>query len=290
MEIVNSFIEQELDARAKALEDAFEADVLTFSGTLVGNIDDIFRVEIEKRCNKRSRLCVFLTTGGGYIEVVQRIVELMRHHYREVEFVVPNFAYSAGTVLVMSGDRIWMDYYSRLGPIDPQVEIEGIQVPVTGYLIQFERLREKAQKGLLTDAEIDLMISGFNQAELYAYEQARELSVSLLKSWLARYKFKSWKYTETSGTNVTEEIRELRAEEIARKLNDTDRWHSHEHGISMEVLRRDLKLKIDDYGTDDSLNGKIRAYWPLFEDYRQMLGIEAIHSSNGKGIVHLGTN
>ena len=246
-------------------------------------------MEIESRCGKRSRLCVFLTTGGGYIEVVQRIVELMRHHYREVEFVVPNFAYSAGTVLVMSGDRIWMDYYSRLGPIDPQVEIEGMLVPATGYLIQYERLREKAQEGHLTDAEVDLMISGFNQAELYAYEQARELSVSLLKSWLARYKFKSWTKTETSGRDVTEEMRELRAEEIARKLNDTDTWHSHAHGISMEVLRRDLNLKIDDYGTDDSLNGKVRAYWPLFEDYRQMLGIEAIHSSNGKGIVHLGT-
>ena len=213
----------------------------------------------------------------------------MRHHYDEVEFVVPNYAYSAGTVLVMSGDKIWMDYYSRLGPIDPQVEIEGMMVPATGYLIQYERLRKKAQEGHLTDAEIDLMISGFNQAELYAYEQARELSVSLLKSWLARYKFKSWKRTESSGTKVTECLRERRAEEIARKLNDTDRWHSHEHGISMEVLRRDLNLKIDDYGSDGSLNAKIRAYSTFFEDYRQMLGIEAVHSLNGNGIVPIGT-
>ena len=289
MENVNTFIERELDTRARVLENDLGADVLTFSGALVQGIDDILRLEIEIREDKRSRLCVFLTTEGGYIEVVHRIVELMRHHYDEVEFVVPNYAYSAGTVLVMSGDKIWMDYYSRLGPIDPQVEIEGLMVPATGYLIQYERLRTKAQSGHLTDAEIDLMISGFNQAELYAYEQARELSVSLLKSWLARYKFKNWKCTEGSGRKVTESMRERRAEDIARMLNDTEKWHSHGHGISMEVLRRDLNLRIDDYGSNDKLNAGIRAYSTLFEDYRQTLGIEAVHSLNGNGVVQLGT-
>ena len=277
----NTFIERELGIRAKELEDILVADVLAFSGGLVQGIDDILRVEIEGRSHKRARLCVVLTTHGGYIEVVHRIVDLMRHHYDEVEFVVPNYSYSAGTVLVMSGDRIRIDYYSRLGPIDPQIELEGLMVPAAGYLVQYERLVEKAEKGEITQIEAQLMISGFDQAELYAYEQARELSISLLKTWLAKYKFKNWSVTQSSQRTVTKEMREQRAEEIARKLNDTERWHSHGYGISMEVLRRDLNLEIDDYGADPKLNKGIRAYSDLFEDYRQKLRAEALHSKNG---------
>lgn len=41
-------------------------------------------------------------------------------------------------------------------------------------------------------------------------------------------------------------MRKARAKEIAEKLNDPQRWHSHSRGIPMAVLRRDLKLLIDD--------------------------------------------
>jgi ClpP class serine protease len=67
----------------------------------------------------RKKLAVLLTTGGGVVEVLPRIVDTFRRHYDVVDFIVPNYAFSAGTVLVMSGDAIHMDSYSRLGPIDP---------------------------------------------------------------------------------------------------------------------------------------------------------------------------
>lgn len=273
----NEFVEQEIDKRAESLEDHFKSDVLAFSGPLLFGADDVLRDVIETRETERERLCVVLTTPGGYIDVVHRIVGLLRHHYAHVEFVVPNYAFSAGTILAMSGDAIWMDYYSRLGPIDPQVEIDGQMLPALGYLVRYERLIEKAQKGELTTVEAELVVSGFDQAVLYAYEQARELSVSLLKLWLANYKFKNWKITETSQEEVTQKMREERAEYIARELSDTEKWHSHGHGISMEVLRRDLKLKIDDFGADRDLNARVVAYYKLLDDYQKNRGVEAIH-------------
>jgi len=273
----NEFVEQEIDRRAESLEDHFKSDVLAFSGPLLFGADDVLRDVIETRETERERLCVVLTTPGGYIDVVHRIVGLLRHHYAHVEFVVPNYAFSAGTILAMSGDAIWMDYYSRLGPIDPQVEIDGQMLPALGYLVRYERLIEKAQKGELTTVEAELVVSGFDQAVLYAYEQARELSVSLLKLWLANYKFKNWEITETSQEEVTQKMREERAEYIARELSDTEKWHSHGHGISMEVLRRDLKLEIDDFGADRDLNARIAAYYKLLDDYQKKRGVEAIH-------------
>ncbi|KAA6204673.1 MAG: hypothetical protein DU429_06790 [Candidatus Tokpelaia sp.] len=63
----------------------------------------------------------FLTTGGGQAEAAEKFVDILRHNYGEVYFVVPVAAMSAGTILCMAGDKIYMDYSSSLGPIDPQI-------------------------------------------------------------------------------------------------------------------------------------------------------------------------
>ncbi len=267
----NEFVEQELDVRISALEQAFKADIISFCGGLLFGVDDLLRGAVETKYQEipaRRKLVMILTTGGGYIEVVQRIVDILRRHYKLVDFIVPNYAYSAGTVLVMSGDAIHMDYYSRLGPIDPQVETQaGRRVPALGYLERYRALIEKSQNGTITTAEVQLMIDGFDQAELYQYEQARALSIALLKEWLVKYKFKNWKVTRTRKLRVTKQMKTQRAEEIAKGLNDTEKWHIHGHGISKDVLERDLNVLIDDFGKDEVRCEQIRAYHDLLADY-----------------------
>ena len=278
----NEFIEQQLDERATALgaPDAFDGDVMGFCGSLVIGVDDLIRTAVENMRqlpDHRDKLVVVLTTTGGYVEVVKRIAETLRHHYKTVDFIVPNHAYSGGTILVMSGDAIHMNYYSRLGPIDPQVETPGGKhVPALGYLIQWERLLEKAQQGKLTTVEASLMVDGFDQAELFQFEQARELSVELLKDWLATYKFKNWKRTETRKIPVDKKMRVQRAEEVARKLNKAEKWHVHGYGISMEVLRRDLKLKIEDFDENPVCGAKVKNYHGLLDDYMGRRGNQGV--------------
>jgi len=267
----DEFIEQQLDERLLALEQALDSDVLCMVGALIDGLDDLIRILIENRKQRedsRPRLAVLLTTGGGFIEPVQRIVETFRHHYEHVVFVIPNYAFSAGTVLAMSGDDIYMDYYSRLGPIDPQVpSASGQLVPALGYLEQWNRLLKKAQAGKISLPEVQLMIEGFDQAELYKYEQARELSVALLKEWLVTYKFKNWTRTQTRNMIVTAAMKKRRAEAIARQLSDTEKWHSHGRGISMEVLRRDLNLLIDDLEATPTCYERLKEYDGLLSDY-----------------------
>jgi hypothetical protein len=278
----NQFIEEQLDARLSALENASSADVVAFCGGILGGVDDVFRSVVENQKDRnsgRKKISVLMTTGGGYIEVVSRIVDTLRYHYAEVDFIVPNYAYSAGTVLAMSGNAIHMDYYSRLGPIDPQVEnSDGKWVPALGYLTQYERLVKKAQAGTLTAAEAELMISGFDQAELYQYEQARELSITLLKQWLVNYKFKNWTKTATRGIPVTPSMRTNRAKQIATELNKTEKWHTHGRGISMDVLNNDLNLLIDDFGKNAALRDAIKEYYHLLDDYKTKRG--------DKGVLH----
>jgi hypothetical protein len=280
----NSIIEQQLSERLIALEAAAKADVLTYLGPMYAPADDAIKDTIESLSNRRGALMAIIETGGGYITVAERIANIFRHHYRRVDFLVPTYAMSAGTVLVMSGDAIHMDYASTLGPIDPQVKNRSEQwVPALGYLEQFDRLVEKSKNGSLTTAELTYLLQNFDPAELYQYEQEQELSTALLKQWLVRYKFKNWKVTETKKTPVTRKMREARAVDIAKKLNDTKRWHSHSRGITMAVLRRDLKLLIDDFGENAALAQPVHDYFRLLQDYRMRLGhyTFVIHSRGG---------
>jgi hypothetical protein len=138
-----------------------------------------------------------------------------------------------------------------------------------------------AQNGTITTAEVQLLIDGFDQAELYQYEHARELSISLLKQWLVSYKFKTWTNTETRGISVTDQMREERAEEIARQLSDTQKWHSHGHGISRTVLEKDLNLKVDNFGANEALRRIIRDYHTLLEDYQGKMGHRGVVHTTG---------
>jgi len=283
----NEFIEDELQRRLAKVEEGFGAQALGFTGPLVFGVDDLMRSVVEglvRREGYKRRLVIVLTTAGGYIEVVQRIVETIRHHYDHVTFVVPNYAYSAGTVFAMSGNDIYMDYYSRLGPIDPQIQKEsGAAVPALGYLAKWEALLQKAKDGTLTMVEAQLMIQGFDQGELYLYEQARELSVAMLKDWLVKYKFAEWHETEHARRKVTSKLRTSRAEAIARILNDTERWHSHGHGISREVLERDVQLRIEDLDADSNAlhASAVKAYYSLADDFITKMGKQGMIHTTG---------
>lgn len=283
----DEFIVGQLHERLRAVENAFEADALCIVGPMASPLDDLIRVAAEQlrkqRQPPRDRLVLLITTEGGYIETVQRIVETLRYHYAYVGCIIPNYAYSAGTVLAMSGDEIFMDYYSRLGPIDPQVDTTtGRLVPALGYLRQWEKLIEKGKDGTLTPVEFQLMVVAFDQAELYKYDQARKLSVMLLEQWLTQYKFKDWERTETRNRRVTDRMRKKRAVEIAEALNETEVWHSHGHGISMAVLQDQLKLKIDDLKEQPTRHDAVEEYSGLFADYMQKIGFEGIIHSVGR--------
>ena len=200
---------------------------------------------------------MILDTPGGYVEVTERIADTLRHFHKTVDFLIPNEAMSAGTVLALSGDAIWMDYFSRLGPIDPQVERDGRMIPGLSYLRQYEDLIEASRNGRLTEAELTLL-SKLDLAELHQIDLAAELSVSLIQEWLSRYKFKDWK---KNGKPVNEAEKAKRAEEIAEALNDHEEWRTHARGIRMDVLEESIGLKIDDF---DKIAGLKPLVWTYF--------------------------
>ena len=257
---------------------------------LVPPLDDQFRVAIEEIRDgkgKGNHLVILLETPGGYMETVERLVSVMREHFKRVSFVIPNFAYSAGTVLALSGDDIYMDYYSVLGPIDPQYQDpEGTDLlPGAGYLAKYNELvGDINDPDVASDAQLAYLVSSFDPARLFHIEQNINHGISLITEWLTKYKFKNWTKIEGSGARVTPETKKTRAEEIARILGNAEKWHSHGRGIPMRELRgKEIKLEIKDFGADAELSHLIRHYHGLCVDYyTNKSAIQGyIHSSAG---------
>lgn len=254
----------------KKLEAKLNGDIFTYYGEIVDGAERQVKYLIEalsKDPEKHDKIYVFLTTPGGSLTPVQRMVDVLRHFYQEVNFIVPDYAYSAGTILCMSGDNILMNYFSTLGPIDPQVQNkDGNLVAALGYLDKINELLQKAKSNELTQAEF-LILKDFDLAELRSYEQAKELAIDMLRKWLTKYKFKDWTFHSDGKTPVTEQEKEARALEIAEKLSDNNRWKSHGRPIGIETLTTELNLRIIDFEEDQELNDIIAEYYDVLTEY-----------------------
>lgn len=251
-----------------AIEAHLNADVLVYNGNigpLPANVFLNLVEDLQKDPMKHDTLFVILTTNGGSAEMVERYVNILRHYYREINFIVPDYAYSAGTIFCMSGDSIYMDYFSVLGPIDPQVlNKEGKYIAALGYLDKVNEFVVKAANGNLTNAEL-IWMKEIDLGELRSFEQARDLTIDLLKKWLVVYKFKSWNQHK-NGNQVTLAEKQQRAEEIAKELSDNKVWKSHGKGITISELTN-LKLKIEDYSNNQNLRSLIRDYYNTMDEY-----------------------
>jgi hypothetical protein len=295
-DVLDREIERSCKEQVERLEKSLKADVIFFYGELAYGVEKLFRDAIERlkeeegillqlkiRKEEMKRLAIVLNTPGGSVEIAEKLVTLIRYHYDEVDFVVPDSAMSAGTVWCMSGDRIYMDYSSALGPVDPQIYNGEHWVPALGYLDKVNELIKKSSGSKLSPAEV-VMLTRIDLAELRSYEQAKELTISLLREWLVTYKFKNWTVHRTDpvkiGQPVTDDEKKERAEQIAMDLNDTRKWFTHGRSICTGELQG-LRLEIEDYSKNKALQTLIRQYNDMLIGYIARMGYNRfLHSRN----------
>jgi hypothetical protein len=257
---------EQLNRQLSQIESLLAGDGIAIVSPIFYGLDVQVKRAIEHFKDRKARVLIVLDTPGGIAEVVERMVTCVRHHYQEVYFLIPDRAMSAGTIFAMSGDKIYMSYFSTLGPIDPQVEKDGKLFPALSYLNQFNRLCAKAEKGNLNTAEFALL-QKLDLGELHHFEQAKELSVELLVNWLSQYKFKDWIQHASSREAVTEDEKRVRAKEIGNVLSNNERWRSHGRGISRETLAKEIRLRIDEVEAVAGLAEALEGYFGLLRDH-----------------------
>lgn len=144
---IDKAIKDMLNEALAELENVLNSDVLCYFGPIAnGNENMMLQIveELAQNPNKKEQLAILLTTNGGSAMAVERYVNIIRKHYNKVIFIVPDYAYSAGTIFCMSGDEIWMDYFSVLGPIDPKFQIKkGVMFLLWAIWIKSMNLLQK---------------------------------------------------------------------------------------------------------------------------------------------------
>lgn len=199
-----------------------------------------------------SKLDVLIHSPGGLAEAAQAVVEILRDRFEDIRFIIPQAAKSAATMLALSGNSLLMDEVSELGPIDPQMPVYqggGVKYsPADAIIAQFEKAYEDIQKNPGRLSIWVPIIAQMGPSLLKECENAKTLSLNLVKEWLANYMFKE------------EAEAESKADRIAKYFGDHKTFLSHSKRINI-VEAQKIGLKVEDYRSNPKLRDAI---WELY--------------------------
>lgn len=209
-------------------------------------IDDLYIIKDILRNDDSEKLSFYIETPGGSGEATEQIAKFLRNKYDYVDFIIVGECKSAGTILTMCGDEIYLNDTGSLGPIDAQMQIGRFYGSAHDYMSWVEdKMEEANKKGHLNPFDA-LMVAQITPNELVGVQNRLDFGKELVRDFLKNYKFKNWEFTETNNVPVDDDFREKRAEEIATKLADHSQWKSHGRALKIDTLREELQLKIED--------------------------------------------
>ncbi len=199
-------------------------------------MDDYHIIHEMLRQIESTKIDLYLETPGGSGVAAEEIVEFLHSKFETVDFVIAGEAKSAGTLMTMSADEIYMTESGSLGPIDAQVRIGRSTVSAFDYVQWMEEKRKEALKTKQLNPVDATMIAQITPGEFENVFNAQQFAVDRLVEWLPKYKFKHWKETETRKIPVTSELKQECASNIAKKMIDHSEWRSHGRSLKIKAL------------------------------------------------------
>lgn len=205
--------------------------------------DDFYTIQDMLRQSVNNTIDVYLETPGGSGETAEEIAKFLHKKFSEVNFVIAGEAKSAGTILALSGDNLYMCETGSLGPIDAQVKIGRSIVSAHDYKSWVdEKKKDASTTGRLNPFDA-IMVAQISPGELYGVINSLEFAKVLVKEWLIKYKFKNWQVTETHHIPVTQQMKEERADSIAEDLCNHMNWKTHGRSLKRDDLKDLLKIE-----------------------------------------------
>ncbi len=178
---------------------------------VTGFTDLIHGIEGEK-------LDVLLVSNGGSAEATERIVNLLRSRFSDIRFIIPGNAYSAATLIALSGNKIVMSSSSTLGPIDPQIDGIPARTIIRGFENVQKELMDLGPQALTAYMPL---LEKYSLHLLEICRSAEKLSKELAQSWL----------------NLFHGLDSAKSKEATEFFADFDMHHSHRRTINREAAR-----------------------------------------------------
>lgn len=128
--------------------------------------DDFYTIQDMLRESDKETIDVYLETPGGSGETAEEVARFLHNKFNEVNFVIVGEAKSAGTILALSGDNLYMSETGSLGPIDAQVRIGRGVVSAYDYKAWIEDKRAEAEKNGKLNAFDAIMVAQISPGEI----------------------------------------------------------------------------------------------------------------------------
>lgn len=165
--------------------------------------DDFYNIQDILRESDKETIDFYIETPGGSGEAAEEIARFLRKKFKEVNFVIAGEAKSAGTILVLSGDNIYMTETGSLGPIDAQVKVGRSIVSAHDYKAWIDEKRQEAVTNKSLNPFDAIMVAQISPGEIYGIINSLEFAKDLVKEWLEKYKFKNWTKSNYSAHHAS---------------------------------------------------------------------------------------
>lgn len=222
------------------------------TGCAIDRDDTVPFVDLLHNVPPSEDLDLLLHTGGGDIDAAEKLISMVRTKVgtARLRVVVPDFAKSAGTLMVLGADAVVMSDTSELGPIDPQIILADgngnrIRHSVQSYLDAYDEHTAtlKREPG---NVAAQIMLGKLDPATVKLFQGVKSRARQFAEDQLKRGMFRH-------GGNWSL---------AANELLDTKRWQSHAQMISWEDAqdpRIGLTVEYLDPNSDDW-----RDHWQLY--------------------------
>jgi hypothetical protein len=172
---------------------------------------------------------VLIHSPGGSPEATERIVSMLRERFDDVHFLVPHSAYSAATMLALSGNTVILHPSATLGPIDPQINGTPARLIRRGFDRVRELLKEEGPEAL--PAYLPLL-EKHSLEILEICDDSLTLSKELVTEWLGKYMFA--KDADAAQTTISKAV---------EFFSDYDKHKTHSRPLTYTKLK-ELGLSI----------------------------------------------
>lgn len=228
----------ERQALITAIQEKTKRRLITYvagAGASIDSDDSISFADLLHNVPATQDLDLLLHTPGGDMDAAEKVIHMVRKRVGNatLRIIVPDFAKSAGTLMVLGADAVVMSDTSELGPIDPQIVLRDgnnnrLQHSVQNYLDAYEAHRRALEKhpGSVAD---QIMLGKLDPATVKLFEAARDRARQFAETLLKRGMFR------TVPGNWSK---------VASELLDTKKWQSHGQMISADAAF-DLGLTVE---------------------------------------------
>jgi len=147
---------------------------------------DVARVETTiTQATTNNKLFIVLHTVGGDVYSAVSIMKILQKRFTEIHVLIPEYAYSSGTVMSCAANKIYMSVKASLGPLDKPMEhfkdgSDMSSLDITKTLTNITSICASMGKSIYAQLRRDELRLGKEAASKIAFDTASKLVIPII--------------------------------------------------------------------------------------------------------------